>query len=312
MPFAGETTLVLGSDGFLGRNVLRYFAERGWPVHAAGRAAGNLEDWPTVEALFRLAPKVDRILHLVTHQRTGQVQYRMAATLLNVNARIHLNVLEAWRRCQPQAKLISTGSSCIYPEVDYPIPESLFQAGPVHESVRGYALAKQLLAVGADTYAAEFGLAHLHCILATLYGPHDHTEPDRSHFMGGMIDRAVREMREGRSEFTVWGHPATVRDLLYVDDQIEAILAADRHFSNRLLNCTGNVPVSIGEAADAVMKALGWDARITYPPGTFRGAAYKSLDSTVFLEATGWRPKVSLAEGIRQVLVANYGLGRSK
>jgi GDP-L-fucose synthase len=309
-PMVRETarTLIVGADGFLGRNLVNHFEERGWPFHPIGRAAGDLTDWSTVAAAFRAASYCDRILHVVTRQRTGQAQYGMAGTLLAVNARIHLNVLEAWRQFQPQAKLVSTGSSCAYPERDRPIPESDFQSGPVHNSVRGYALAKQLLAVGAETFAAEFGLRHLHCILATLYGPCDHKEPDRSHFMGGMIERAVAEMRQGNREFTVWGHPDTVRDLLYVDDQIDAILTADRHFENTILNCTGNRPVRIGEAAEAVVTALCWDAKPTYPPDSFQGAAYKSIDSARFLEATGWRSRVALVDGIRRVLAADYGL----
>jgi len=301
-------TLIVGADGFLGRNLVHYFEERGWPFQAIGRAAGDLTDWSTVAAVFRSAPSCDRILHVVTRQRTGQVQYGMAGTLLAVNARIHLNVLEAWRQFQPQAKLVSTGSSCAYPERDRPILENEFQTGPVHDSVRGYALAKQLLAVGAETFAAEFGLRHLHCILATLYGPYDHKEPGRSHFMGGMMDRAVTEMRQGKRAFTVWGHPDTVRDLLYVDDQIDAILTADRHFENTILNCTGNRPIRIGEAAEAVMTALCWNAKLVYTPGSFQGAAYKSIDSTLFLKTTSWRPRVALVDGIRRVLVVDYGL----
>lgn len=308
MSSPADTTLILGADGFLGRNFRRYFAERGWPVVAIGRAAGDLDDWAVVEQAFRSAPPVGRILHLVTRQRTGQVQYSMQGTLLAVNARIHLNVLEAWRQFQPQARLVSLGSSCAYPENEQPIAETAFQTGPLHPSVRGYGLAKQLLAVGCDTYAAEFGLSYLHCILATVYGPHDHKAPDRSHFMTAMIDRAVAEKRAGKTEFSVWGSPDTVRDLLYVDDQIEAVLAAERHLSNIMVNVTPNQPVSIGQAAEAIVGALGWGAKIVYPAGTFRGTARKTLDSSCFLDATGWQPQVDLRTGIGRVLASDYGM----
>lgn len=307
MPSTAEPTLILGADGFLGANFRRYFEERGWPVIPVGRAAGDLSDWSVVERIFRSAPPVGRILHLVTRQRTGQIQYGMQGSLLAVNARIHLNILEGWRLFQPQAKLVSTGSSCAYPESDDPIPEAAFQTGPLHPSVRGYGLAKQVLAVGSDTYAAEFGLSYLHCILATVYGPHDHKEPDRSHFMTGMIDRAVAEKRAGVQEFTVWGDPGTVRDLLYVDDQIAAVLAAERQFSNTMINATANQPVSIGQAAEAIVAALDWPAKIVYPDGTFRGTARKTLDSSRFLAATRWRPQVDLRTGISRVLASDYG-----
>lgn len=301
--------IVLGSDGFLGAHLSALLERRGEAVHRIGRMAGDLADWPAAERALRAAPRATRIFHLVTKQRTGQVQFGIQGDLLAVNARIHLNVLEAWRQFQPQAKLISTGSSCVYPELDRPIGEAAFQSGPMHPSVRGYGLAKQMLAVGSETYAAQFGLRYLHLILATVYGPGDHKEPDRSHFMGGMIDRAVREKREGRTEFTVWGGPDTVRDLLYVDDQLDALLAADAAFENCMINCGSNSPVRIGEAAQAIREALGWHAEIVYPPDTFKGTSYKTIDSTQFLKATGWRPKVGLVDGVRAILKSDYPSG---
>lgn len=301
---SGTTSLIIGADGFLGRNLALYMDARGWRHADIGRAAGDLSDWPTVARLFEAAPKVERIFHAVTRQRTGQVQYGIQGELLAINARVHLNVLEAWRLYQPQAKLISTGSSCAYPELDEPIRESAYQAGPLHPSVRGYGLAKQVLAVGAQAYAEQYGLSHLHCILATMYGPHDHLAPDRSHFMGGMIDRAAREKAAGASSFTVWGAPDTVRELLYVEDQIEAILAADAAFANELLNCAADAPITIDEAARGILAALDWPAEIVYPPDSFRGASRKVLDSSRFLERTGWRPRIGLIEGIRSTLAA--------
>lgn len=306
------TTLILGSDGFLGRNFVRYFKEHGWAYHPIGRAAGDLAEPETALRIFKDSPKVERILHLVTRQRTGQVQFGIQAELIAINARIHLNVLEAWRRHQPQAKLISTGSSCAFPELDRPIVESDFQAGPMHSSVRGYGLAKQMLAVGSETYASQYGLRYLHLFLATVYGPEDHKAPDRTHFMTGMIDRAVKEMRDGAGTFTVWGEPKTVRDLLYVDDQIEAILAADAAFENTFLNCSANAPVTIDQSARAVIEALEWNAKLAYPPGTFKGASYKSLDAGEFLGTTGWSPKIGLVEGIRRVLASDYGIAGSR
>lgn len=299
--------VVLGADGFLGRHLAALLERRGQAVHRVGRAAGDLSDWPTAERALRDAPHASRIFHLVTKQRTGQVQFAIQGDLLAVNARIHLNVLEAWRKFQPQAKLISTGSSCVYPELDRPIRETDFQSGPMHPSVRGYGLAKQMLAVGSETYAAQYGLRYLHLILATVYGPGDHKEPDRSHFMGGMIDRAVREMRAGKNAFTVWGGPDAVRDLLFVGDQLDAVLAADAAFENSLINCSSDDPVTIGQAAHAIRDALDWQAEIVYPQGSFKGTSYKTIDATRFLQATGWRPRFDLQTGVKAVLSADYG-----
>src|SRR5712691_3661749 len=299
MPAAAETSLILGSDGFLGRNLAAYFNRQHMPFVAIGRSAGDLRDRRTVLQLFAELPPVDRILHVVTFQRTGYQQYEKPADLLDANTRIHLNVLEAWERHQPQAKLISTGSSCAYPEHPEPIAETLFQAGKLHDSVRAYGLAKQAMAVGSEVYGTQYGLKWLHCILATMYGPFDHLEPDRSHFVGGMLARAMREQREGQDKFTVWGAPDTIRECLYVDDQIEALFAADRVFDNTIVNCAANLPVAIEDVARAILRVLDWDAEIVYAGDTFRGTPTKVLDSSRFLQATGWRSRIGLDEGLR-------------
>jgi len=305
MHYADAVTIVLGADGFIGRHIVAMWRERGWPVFPIGRAAGDFTEPRVADTVFRSAPSAERIVHAVTKQRTGAIQYELQGELLRDNARIHLNVLEAWRRHQPGAKLISLGSSCIYPESDRPIPETAFRTGPPHPSVRGYALAKEVLVTGCETYGAQYGLNWLHCVLATVYGPGAHAEAHRSHFMAALIARAAAARRSGARDFEVWGRPDTVRDLLYVTDQIEAVIAADAAFQNTIVNCTPNAPITIGQCADAILHALQWDARIVHAPGSFQGASYKSLDSVRLLNATGWRPRVALIEGVRRVLTAD-------
>jgi GDP-L-fucose synthase len=292
-------SLIVGASGFLGRNLQVWFDRHGAAYATIGRDAGDLRDRDTVMRLFAEQPSVVRILHVATFQRTGQRQYEIPGDLFDTNLRIHLNVLEAWARHQPQAKLISTGSSCVYPEHPEPIAETLFQGGPLHDSVRAYGLAKQALAVGSGVYGAQYGLKWLHCILATMYGPFDHLEPDRSHFVGGMLARAMRERREGSDKFTVWGAPDTIRECLHIEDQIEALLAADRVFEDTIVNCAANLPVAIDDVARAILRVLDWDAEIVYAGDAFRGTPTKVLDSSRFLQATGWRPRIALDEGLR-------------
>jgi GDP-L-fucose synthase len=306
MHYAEQPTIVLGADGFVGRHLVATWRARGLPVHPVGRGAGDFTDPAVVDAVLRNAPRAGRILHAVTKQRTGAIQYEIQGELLHDNARIHLNVLEAWRRHQPTAKLISLGSSCIYPESDRPIPETAFRSGLPHPSVRGYALAKEVLVTGSETYASQYGLHWLHCVLATLYGPGAHTEPQRSHFMAALIARASATKRTGAGSFEVWGSPDTVRDLLYVTDQIDAVIAADGAFEDCIVNCTANAPVTIGGCARAIMQALDWNAEIVHPPDSFQGAGYKSIDSSRFLAATDWQPQVPLADGVRRVLAADF------
>ena len=298
--------IVIGADGFFGRSLIARLREKGRSVTAVGWDAGDLSHWPDCERALSNAPKAERIFHVVTRQRTGAVQYELQGELLAVNARVHLNVLEGWRLHQPQAKFVSTGSSCVYPERDRLLSEEDYQSGPMHPSVKGYGLAKQVLGIGAQVYAEQYGLRHLHCILATMYGPNDHKATDRSHFIGAMLHRAAQAKEAGELQFTVWGDPNTVREVLHVDDQIDAILAADACFENEILNCAASKPVTIREAAEAVIEAIEWNAELYSPPGSFSGTSFKVLDSSRFLKATGWKPRISLTAGLRSLYELEY------
>ncbi len=79
-------------------------------------------------------------------------------------------------------------------------------------------------------------------------------------------------------------------------------MAADAAFVNERLNCSGNAPVTIDQCARAIVDALRWPATIEYPPNTFRGAGFKTLDAGRFLQRTGWRPRYDLEAGIKAVL----------
>ncbi len=94
--------------------------------------------------------------------------------------------------------------------------------------------------------------------------------------------------------------------MLYVDDQIDAILAADRAFDNEILNCGANTPITVEAVARAALAALDWSVPLVSPPGSFQGAAYKMLDSTRFLGRTGWQPRTDLETGLRRLVAAEY------
>jgi GDP-L-fucose synthase len=121
-----------------------------------------------------------------------------------------------------------------------------------------------------------------------------------------MFHRAIEEQRAGNTAFPVWGDPNAVREVLYVEDQISAILAADASFENQIVNCAANAPITIGEAASAICEVLDWRAPIVSPPSSFQGTRFKVLDSSQFLKRTGWRPRYGLVDGLRRLYAIEY------
>ncbi len=299
--YSKQPSIITGAGGFMGRHMVRFFKAKGWPVIALGRVDCDLTNREQVLNVFKELPKAGRIFHLATHQRTGAIQYEIPAELLQINSRMHLNVLEAWGAYLSQAKFVGAGSSCAYPVLNDPIPETAFQTGKLHDSVRGYGLAKQALVVGAETHAHQYKSSAIVCVFATLYGPGDHLENDRSHFIGGMMRRALEDQKAGKKEMLVYGTPQTTRECLYVTDQIDALLAADAAFDKGLINAAANQPVTLAQMAKAIQEAISWNVPIVFPQGGYTGADRKQLDSSKFLAATHWQPKTQLVAGLREL-----------
>ncbi len=264
-----ERDIVIGADGFLGRNLVpRLRAEAARSSRSAARRAtcptgpmssGRCAPPPGRPHLPRGDPPADR-RDSVRHPGRAPGDQRpdpperprgVAPVPAAGQARLHGLVLH----------LSGIGRAP---------PEARFGQGPTHPSVIGYGLAKQVLATGSAAYAHQYGLSFLHCVLATLYGPHDNTASDRSHFVGALLDRAVREKAAGAQAFEVWGNPQTIREVLHVDDQIDAILAADRAFDNEILNCAANTPVTVEAVARAALAASTGPSPCVSPPAPSR------------------------------------------
>ena len=130
--------------------------------------------------------------------------------------------------------------------------------------------------------------------------------PTAAIFSGRCLIAPFKKKGKERRNFPCGANSNAVREALYVDDQISAILAANEQFENQIVNCAANAPITIGEAARAICDVLDWRAPIVSPANSFQGTQYKVLDSSLFLQRTGWRPSYSLVEGLRRLYAIEY------
>ena len=208
------TVLVTGASGFVGRHFTQALEKRGTDVVALSSRVCDLTDLDATLASFAEPDDVDAILHLASYQAAGDFPARHPAEQLQVNSRIHLNVLEAWRRVAPQARLVAVGTSCAYPVLDGGLREESYLDGEIHGSVYAYAMSKRLLFTGIQACNDQYGLDGSYLIPATMFGEYDDFHQDTAHVCGALINRFCRASRESWPQVEVWGDGTQVRDLM--------------------------------------------------------------------------------------------------
>jgi GDP-L-fucose synthase len=124
-----------------------------------------------------------------------------------------------------------------------------------------------------------------------------------------LIRKVAVAKATGQDEIVVWGTGTPRRELLYSDDMADACVflmnLGETEFASLLnperaplINIGTGEDLSIRELAELVCLELGFDGKLVFDTTKPDGTPRKLTDSGR-IQALGWRPKISLAEGIR-------------
>ncbi len=198
-------------------------------------------------------------------------------------------------------KLLYFSSSCIYPKAArQPIKETSLLTGRLEPTSESYALAKIAGTKMCQAYKAQYGFNAIAAIPATLYGPGSDTDIETAHVLGALIAKFHKAKIEGAREVTVWGSGKPRREFLYVDDFVSACLFLMEHYDGMdAINVGSGHDVTIKQLAGMIKEASGFKGKIVFDASKPDGTMRKLLDNTR-MRKLGWKPKVSLEEGIEK------------
>jgi GDP-L-fucose synthase len=214
------------------------------------------------------------------------------------NLRIQNNVISA-AHANDVRKLLFLGSSCIYPKfAPQPIPESALLTGALEPTNDAYAIAKIAGIKLCQAYAAEYGENYISAMPTNLYGPGDNFDLVSSHVLPALLRKAHEAKTSGARELVVWGTGTPRREFLHVDDMADACVFLLNHYdSPEIINVGCGADVSIRELVELICDVVGFEGELTFDSTKPDGTPRKLLDVSK-LNALGWRPKISLREGI--------------
>jgi len=285
--------LVTGGTGFVGKNLLPFLAAQGHAVVGMG-SKPDLSNEVEAEYMFScLGKQFDYIIHGAARTAAGSWPSNHRAQMFDTNMRINVNTFKMWHKYQPQARMIALNSSCSYPgSIEY-FAERDYWNGQMHDSVETYGFTKKAMVIALQGYKQEYGLKGTTVVPATLYGPYDHFDPDKSHVVSALIRKFVTATRENLPEVEVWGDGTQTREIMYVDDQFKGLVAV-LDYDGPILNIGSGEAITIRELAETLKELTGYQGEIFFNTSRFVGNARKVSDISLAKQLYGWTTDIKI------------------
>lgn len=313
--WSGRRALITGGAGFLGATLAHRLVGLGAQVtlvdsflSEGGANEANLSDLANRVTLRRgdigdavlmtpLVAQADALFNLAG--RTSHMDSMSdPQSDLAANVTAQLGLLELCRKTNPNARIVYASTRQVYGTPDYlPVDEAHALRPPDVNGVHKLAAEQHHL-----IYARVHGLAASALRLTNCYGPRMRVRDARQTFVGIWLRRVL----EGEP-FEVWGGEQK-RDFTYADDVADAFLAAidSPAAQGKAFNLGGGGAVSLDRLAEALVAANGGKGtfeRRTFPADRKRiDIGDYEADDRAFRAATGWSPKVTLADGLARTL----------
>lgn len=291
--------LVSGATGFLGRHLVPELQSRGHDVTELGSKNCDLTKADSLDRFNGI--RYDRIFHLAAWTQAGDFCLRHPGEQWIINQQINTHMLTWWHARQPQAKLISMGTSCSY-DPNLPLVEENYLTGLPIESLFTYAMTKRMLFSGQLAFAKQFGLKYLTVVPSTLYGGGYHTDGRQMHFIFDLIRKIIAGHRRG-DKVVLWGDGHQKRELVHVSDFVRILLDLDAKYENELVNIGAGEEHTIREFAQKICDVVGYDfSKIEFDTTRYVGTRSKFLAVSKLQRLLPGTRMTPLEEGLRETV----------
>ena len=293
-----EKIFVAGHRGLVGSALIRRLEAEGFNnLPKRDRSQLDLEDEQAVRNFMR---EEKPAIVVLAAAKVGGIKANndFPVEFLLDNLRIQNNVIHA-AHATGVRKLLFLGSSCIYPkQAPQPIPESALLTGPLEPTNEAYAVAKIAGIKLCQAFSRQYGANFISAMPTNLYGPNDNFDLESSHVLAALLRKAHEAKIKGARELVVWGSGQPRREFLHVDDAAGACLfLLEKYDSPEIINVGCGEDISIRELAELICDIVGFDGELAWDTSKPDGTPRKLLDVTK-LKSLGWRPTITLREGI--------------
>lgn len=296
--------LVAGARGLVGGAIVRQLRAKGFTnLLTPGRAEVDLTDRAALDA-YLAAQKPQFVFDAAAKVGGIQANNQFPGDFIRENLLIQTNLIDASYRAGVE-KFVFLGSSCIYPKfAPQPMKEEHLLTGILEPTNSAYAVAKIAGIEMINAYRRQFGFKGISLMPTNLYGPGDNYDLNNSHVLPALIRKFHEAKLSGVPEVVVWGTGTPRREFLHCDDLADAaIFLMQTYDSPEIINVGVGDDIPIGELALLVKDIVGFQGKLVQDTSKPDGTPRKLLDVSR-LTSLGWKPSLSLRDGITQTYAA--------
>ena len=295
-----QRCLVMGGSGFIGTNLCRALSGRVHTLKAFSRSPADIEgvewiqgDYLNSDDIVRALEDVDVVFHLIS---TSTPASSNADPLADAQQNIlqTLQLLEACRAKQVKRVIFISSGGTVYGDAKVlPTPES-----HPEQPICAYGISKLAIEKYLHLYERLYGITAIVLRVSNPYGPYQYALK-RQGVIGSFIAKALA----GRP-IEIWGDGSTVRDFIYIDDVIDALLKSVSYDGDfRVFNVGSGKGASLSEIVSVVSQVVRKDLRVAYAHSRPVDVEKNILDCTLVQKEFGWRAVNSLEEGFLKTVL---------
>ncbi|MEN6544894.1 MAG: NAD-dependent epimerase/dehydratase family protein [Armatimonadia bacterium] len=343
---ASGRVLITGGAGFIGTNLAHRLLREGrevaiydslarrgaesnlrWLSDTYGdRLQLHLADVRDPIALGQALSGVEQVFHLAAQVAVTTSLVKPAVDF-EINGLGTMNLLEEMRRLDNPPRLVFTSTNKVYGGLaDIGLRLSGQRYEPADPALRHsgisearpldfhspYGCSKGTADQYVVDYARSYGLETVVFRMSCIYGPHQRGSEDQG-WVAHFVLRALKD-----EPITLFGDGCQVRDVLFVEDLVEAFLLAEANLpelAGEVFNIGGGPQntISLLELIDLIEEMQGARPLLHHDQWRIGDQRYYVSDTRKFQRATGWQPEVGVHEGVQRLhewLVSVHGSAR--
>jgi GDP-L-fucose synthase len=306
--------LITGGSGLVGQNLTARLIKEGYTNlrvnlhrrtvrHVYDEVEYTYHDLQTYDGCIDATRNVDVVFHAAAS--TSNAVDTVVDPLAHVTPNVAMNnflIDAAWRNEVEHYIFIS--SNTVYPpKGDEPVVETDFLFDEPYPVYFPVGWMKRYAEVQCELYA-KYLPRKMKCTVirpANLFGPHDKYDFNKCH----VTPATIRKVADKMNPIPVWGDGSELRDLLYIEDFVEALQVVMEKEEDmfEVYNVGCNNVYSVNEVVEKMKNIVDYNAPIEYIQGKPSMIPTRKIDSNKIINKLGWTPKTSLEDGLKKAYV---------